>query len=74
MRKENVRKTINYLLLLWLSPQNKTGGCIGFGPSGKIENVECRICNKVYTRGKKGINLKIVLIVILLLFLVTLFF
>ena len=47
---------------------------IGFGPSGKIEKVECKICKKVYIRGNKGINLKIVLIVILLLFLVMLLF
>ena len=47
---------------------------IGFGPSGKIEKVECKICKKVYIRGNKGINLKIVLIVILLLFLVILLF
>ena len=43
---------------------------IGFGPSGKIEKVECEICKIVYIRDKKGINLKIVLIVILLFFLV----
>ena len=47
---------------------------IGFGPSGKIEKVECKICKKVYIRGKKGINLKIVLLIILLLFLVMLLF
>ena len=47
---------------------------IGFGPSGKIEKVECKICNKVYIRDKKGINPTIVLLVMLLLFLVMLFF
>jgi len=47
---------------------------IGFGPSGKIEKVECKICKKMYIRDKKSINLKIVLLVILLLFLVMLFF
>ena len=47
---------------------------IGFGPSGKIEKVECKICKKVYIRGKKGINLTIVLLVILLLVLVMLLF
>ena len=31
---------------------------IGFGPSGKIEKVECKICKKVYIRSKKGIDLK----------------
>ena len=46
---------------------------IGFGPSGKIEKVECKICKQVYIRNNQGINLKIVLIVILLLFLVMLF-
>ena len=47
---------------------------IGFGPSGKIEKVECKICKKVYIRDKKGINLTIVLLVILLLVLVMLLF
>ena len=47
---------------------------IGFGQSGKIEKVECKICKKIYIHDKKGINLKIVLLVILLLFLVMLFF
>ena len=47
---------------------------IGFGSSGKIEKVECKICKKVYISGNKDINLKIVLIVILLLFLVMLLF
>ena len=47
---------------------------IGFGPSGKIEKVECKICKKIYIRSNKDINLKIVLIVILLLFLVMLLF
>ena len=47
---------------------------IGFGSSGKIEKVECKICKKAYIRGNKGINLKIVLIVILLLFLIMLLF
>ena len=47
---------------------------IGFGSSGNIEKVECKICKQVYIRSNKGINLKIVLIVILLLFLVMLFF
>ena len=47
---------------------------IGFGQSGKIEKVECKICKKVYIRSNKGIDLKIVLIVILLFVLVMLFF
>ena len=47
---------------------------IGFGPSGKIEKVECKICKKVYIRGNKSINPAIVLLVILLFFLVMLFF
>ena len=47
---------------------------IGFGPSGKIEKVECKICKKIYIRDKKGINLTIVLLVILLLVLVMLLF
>ena len=47
---------------------------IGFGPSGKIEKVECKICKKVYIRGKKGINPTLVLLVILLFFLFMLLF
>ena len=47
---------------------------IGFGPSGKIEKVECKICKKVYIRDKKNINPIILLLVILLFVLVMLFF
>ena len=47
---------------------------IGFGPSGKIEKVECVICKKIYIRDNKGIDLRIVFIVILILFLVIFFF
>ena len=47
---------------------------IGFGSSGKIEKVKCKICKKVYIRGNNIIDLKIVLIVILLFFLFMLFF
>ena len=47
---------------------------IGFGPSGKIEKVECMICKKVYIRDKKTINPTIVLLVILLFVIVMLLF
>lgn len=47
---------------------------MGFGPSGKIEKVECKICKKVFIRGNKDLNLKIILIVILFLFLLILLF
>ena len=47
---------------------------IGFGQSGKIEKVECKICKKVYIRDKIGINPTIILLVILLFVLVMLFF
>ena len=47
---------------------------IGFGPSGKIEKVECKICKKVYIRDKKGINQTMILLVILLIILIMLFF
>ena len=47
---------------------------IGFGPSGKIEKVECKICKKIYIRNNKEINLKMVFIIILLLLIVTLLF
>ena len=45
---------------------------IGFGPSGKIEKVECMICKKVYIQDKKSINPTIVLLVILLFVIVLL--
>ena len=47
---------------------------IGFGPSGKIEKVECMICKKVYIRDKKTINPTIILLVILLFLIVVLLF
>ena len=47
---------------------------IGFGPSGKIEKVECKICKKVYIRDKTGINPTMVLLIILLIILIILFF
>ncbi|MBO6470121.1 MAG: hypothetical protein HVK41_03770 [Pelagibacteraceae bacterium] len=47
---------------------------IGFGPSGKIEKVECMICKKVYIRDNKTINPTIVLLVILLFVIVMLLF
>ncbi|MBO6470644.1 MAG: hypothetical protein HVK41_06480 [Pelagibacteraceae bacterium] len=45
---------------------------IGFGPSGKIEKVECKICKKVYIRDKKTINPTIILLIILLFVIVML--
>ncbi len=47
---------------------------IGFGPSGKIEKVECMICKKVYIRDNKTINPTIILLVILLFVIVMLLF
>ena len=47
---------------------------IGFGPSGKIEKVECVTCKKIYIRDNKDINLKIIPIVIILILLAILFF
>ena len=43
---------------------------IGFGPSGKIEKVECKICKKVFIRDKKDINITIILIDILMIMLI----
>ena len=45
---------------------------IGFGPSGKIEKVECKICKKVYIRDKKTINPTIILLIIFLFVIVML--
>jgi len=47
---------------------------IGFGPSGKTEKVECKVCNKIFIRGNQNNNLIIVLLVILLFFLLLLLF
>ena len=47
---------------------------IGFGPSDKIEKVECQICKKIYVRGNNSDSSKLVLIVILLIILVMIFF
>ena len=47
---------------------------IGFGPSGKIEKVECKICKKVYIRNNRKLNHKIIFIIILLFILALLFF
>ena len=47
---------------------------IGFGPSDKIETVECQICKKIFVRGNQSVNLKIVLIIIILFLLGMLFF
>ena len=47
---------------------------IGFGPSGKIEKVECKICKKVYIRDNKGINPSIILLIILVFLLLFLLF
>ena len=46
---------------------------IGFGPSGKIEKVECNICKKVFIRNNKEIKPSIILLVILLIILIMLF-
>ena len=45
---------------------------IGFGPSGKIEKVECQICKKVFINENKQINLKIVILAAILLFILIL--
>ena len=47
---------------------------VGFGPSGKIEKVECKICKKVYIRDNKGINPSIILLIILVFLLLFLLF
>ena len=47
---------------------------IGFGPSGKTEKVECKVCHKVFIRGSQDNNLTIVLLVIALLLLFLLLF
>ena len=47
---------------------------IGFGPSGKTEKVECKVCHKNFIRGNQNNNLIIVLLVILLFLLLLLLF
>lgn len=38
---------------------------VGFGPSGKTEKVECKVCHKVFIRSNQNNNLNMVLLVIL---------
>ena len=47
---------------------------IGFGPSGKTEKVECKICHKIFIRSKENNDLTIVLLVILVFILLLLLF
>ena len=47
---------------------------IGFGPTGKVEKIECKVCHKVFIRDNQNNNLIIVLLVILLFFLLLLLF
>ena len=47
---------------------------IGFGPSGKIEKVECKICKKTYIQNNRNFNPKIIFIIVLLFILALLFF
>ncbi len=47
---------------------------IGFGPSGKTEKVECKVCHKIFIRSNQDNNTKIVFLVIVLFFLLLLFF
>ena len=47
---------------------------IGFGPSGKTEKVECKVCHKNFIRDNQNNNLVIVLLVIFLFFLLLLLF
>jgi hypothetical protein len=47
---------------------------IGFGPSGKTEKVECKVCHKIFIRGSQDNSLKIaILVILILLFLLLLF-
>ena len=47
---------------------------IGFGPSGKTEKVECKVCHKIFIRDNQNNNIKIVLLVILAFVLLMLLF
>jgi hypothetical protein len=47
---------------------------IGFGPSGKTEKVECKVCHKIFIRDNQDNNLKIILLVILAFVLLLLLF
>jgi len=47
---------------------------MGFGPSGKIERVQCDICKKVYIRNNRTLKFsQPVLIIIVIIFLILLF-
>ena len=47
---------------------------IGFGPSGKIEKVECQICHKVYIHENKGVNLTVIMLLAIILFFLLILF
>ena len=47
---------------------------IGFGPSGKTEKVECKVCHKIFIRDSQNNNLTIVLLVIFVSILLLLLF
>ena len=47
---------------------------IGFGPSGKTEKVECKVCHKIFIHDNQDNNLKIILLVILAFVLLLLLF
>ena len=47
---------------------------IGFGPSGKTEKVECKVCHKIFIRDNQDNNLKIILLVLLAFVLLLLLF
>ena len=47
---------------------------IGFGPSGKVEKVQCDICKKVYIRSNRTLKFnQPILIIIILILLILLF-
>ena len=48
---------------------------LGFGPSGKVEKIQCEICKKIYIRRNTSLNLDLqyVIIIIILILLILLF-
>ena len=47
---------------------------VGFGPSGKVEKVQCEICNKVYFRQNNSFKINPQIIIIILIIIITLLF
>ena len=46
----------------------------GFGPSGKIEKIQCEICKKIYIRRKTVLRFNLLILLIIIFIILILFF